>query len=255
MLIDWFTVIAQALNFLILVWLMKKFLYKPIINAIEEREKKIATEIANAVKKKKEAEKESSEFQRKNEEFDQERAKLMAEVRTKAKAEGKRLKDEAKEEADILSTKRKESLKNEIDNLDQAISKRIQKEVLSITKKVLTDLSGISLEERIVTVFIQKLKELSAEAKQDLIKTLKRSATKLILINTAFDLDADKRSAIGEAVNEVFSSETELQFETKADLISGIELSINGQKIAWSIGEHLSTLQENLNELVETKKK
>jgi dTDP-4-amino-4,6-dideoxygalactose transaminase len=46
MLIDWFTIAAQVLNFLILVWLMKRFLYKPIILAIEAREKKIAEELA-----------------------------------------------------------------------------------------------------------------------------------------------------------------------------------------------------------------
>ena len=55
MLIDWFTVGAQALNFLILVWLMKRFLYKPILHAIDEREKRVATELANADKKKAEA--------------------------------------------------------------------------------------------------------------------------------------------------------------------------------------------------------
>ena len=48
MLIDWFTVAAQALNFLILVWLMKRFLYKPILNAIDAREKLIAKELADA---------------------------------------------------------------------------------------------------------------------------------------------------------------------------------------------------------------
>ena len=46
MLIDWFTVAAQALNFLILVWLMKRYLYKPIRHAIDEREKRIAAELA-----------------------------------------------------------------------------------------------------------------------------------------------------------------------------------------------------------------
>ena len=42
MLINWFTVVAQAINFLILVWLLKRFLYKPILHAIDEREKGIA---------------------------------------------------------------------------------------------------------------------------------------------------------------------------------------------------------------------
>jgi len=48
MLIDWFTVGAQIVNFLILVWLLKHFLYKPILDAIDAREKKIAAELADA---------------------------------------------------------------------------------------------------------------------------------------------------------------------------------------------------------------
>ena len=78
MLIDWFTVGAQALNFLILVWLMKRYLYKPIRHAIDEREKRIAAELANADAKKAEAQKEHDEFQHKNAEFDQQRAALLS---------------------------------------------------------------------------------------------------------------------------------------------------------------------------------
>src|ERR1035441_4382574 len=74
MLIDWFTIGAQALNFLILVWLLKHFLYKPILNAIDAREKRIAKELADAAAKKAEAQKEQDEFQKKNEEFDKQRA-------------------------------------------------------------------------------------------------------------------------------------------------------------------------------------
>ena len=55
MLIDWFTVGAQALNFLILVWLMKRFLFKPVLDAIDAREKRIAAAIADADQKKAEA--------------------------------------------------------------------------------------------------------------------------------------------------------------------------------------------------------
>ncbi len=77
MLIDWFTIVAQALNFLILVWLMKRYLYKPILHAIDEREKRIAAELADAAKKKIEAQKESDDYKQKNKEFDEQRAGLL----------------------------------------------------------------------------------------------------------------------------------------------------------------------------------
>ena len=62
MIIDWFTVGAQALNFLILVWLMKRFLYKPILHAIDERERRIAVALADANAKKTAAQKERDDF-------------------------------------------------------------------------------------------------------------------------------------------------------------------------------------------------
>ena len=77
MLIDWFTVAAQILNFLILVWLLKRFLYKPILDAIDAREKRIITELADAAKKQKEAKQERDDFNKKNADFDQQRNELL----------------------------------------------------------------------------------------------------------------------------------------------------------------------------------
>src|SRR5208337_4371811 len=124
MLIDWFTVGAQALNFVILVWLMRRFLYKPILRAIDAREKRIAAELADADAKKAEALKERDEFQHKNEEFDQERAALLSKATEEAKAERQRLLDEARKAADALSAKRQETLRNDAHNLTQAVSRR-----------------------------------------------------------------------------------------------------------------------------------
>src|SRR5450755_2815503 len=100
MLINWFTVGAQALNFLILVGLLKHFLYKPILTAIDAREKRIAGELADAATKKTEAQQERDAFQRKNQEFDQQRAGLLSKATDEANAERARLIDEGRQAAD-----------------------------------------------------------------------------------------------------------------------------------------------------------
>src|SRR5580692_9241078 len=110
MLIDWFTAGAQALNFLVLVWLMKRFLYKPILRAIDAREKLIAAELADAAAKKAEAQKDREEFQHKNEEFDKQRAALLTKATDEAKSERQRFLDEARQAADTASAKRQDSL-------------------------------------------------------------------------------------------------------------------------------------------------
>ena len=77
MLIDWFTVIAQIVNFLILVWLLQRFLYRPILDAIDAREKRIAAALTEAEANKEEAQKERDAFQHQNEEFSRQRASLL----------------------------------------------------------------------------------------------------------------------------------------------------------------------------------
>ena len=254
MLIDWFTVGAQALNFLILVWLMKHFLYKPILNAIDAREKLIATELAAAAAKKAEAQKEHEEFQHKNEEFDQQRAARLSKATDEAKAERQRLLDEARKAADALSAKRQEALKNDAHNLSQAISRRTQQEVFAITRKALTDLATTSLEERVGEVFTRRLREMDGNAKETLGEALK-TAPEPAVVRSAFDLPKDQRAAIQNAVNETFSADIHLRFETKPDLVSGIELTANGQKVAWSIADYLASLEKGVGELLKEQNK
>src|ERR1700733_11055519 len=111
MLIDWFTVGAQVLNFLILVWLLKHFLYKPILNTIDTREKRIATELADANTKRTEAEKERVDFQNKNKAFDEQRSVLLGKATDEANAERARLLDAARKDADTLRVNQATMLK------------------------------------------------------------------------------------------------------------------------------------------------
>ena len=254
MLIDWFTVGAQALNFLILVWLMKRFLYKPILNAIDAREKRIATELAEANAKKAEAQKERDEFKHKNEEFDQQRAALLSKATDEAKAERQRLLDEARKAAAALSSKWQETLRNDEHNLSQAISGRVQQEVFAIARKALTQLAGTSLEERMVDVFVRRLRELK-DVEKDGLKSALKAASSPAIVRSTFDLPAAQRKAIERVAKEVLGVETQVQFETASDLVSGIELTANGHKVAWSIADYLASLEKIVGELLDAQSK
>jgi F-type H+-transporting ATPase subunit b len=254
MLIDWFTGVAQVVNFLILVWLLKRFLYRPILNAIDAREKRIATELADAYAKTAEAIKARDEFQLKNEEFDRKRAALLSKATDEAKAERHRLLDEARQAADALSATRQDTLRNDAHNLNQAISRRTQQEVFAIARKALSDLATTSLEERLGEVFIRRLREMDGKAKAGFAAALKTAAHPA-LVRSAFDLPAEQRAVIQQALNDTFSAEIHVRFETAPDLISGIELTTNGQKVAWSIADYLTFLEKGVDELLKGKDK
>ena len=249
MLIDWFTVGAQIVNFLILVWLLKHFLYKPILDAIDAREKKIAAELANADTKMTEAEKERTDFENKNTAFDQQRSALLGKATDEAKAEHERLIVQAKKDADSLRTSQMDALRNDQIRLGSEITLLAEKEVFAIARKTLAELATVSLEERIGEVFTRRLRELDPKTKELLGAALKNSSQPA-LVRSAFNLPADQRAAIQNALNETFSAVVQIKFEDSQDAICGIELSSNGQKVAWSIANYLTELSEKVSDLV-----
>jgi F-type H+-transporting ATPase subunit b len=251
MLIDWFTVAAQLVNFLILVWLMKRFLFKPITHAIDEREKRIATELANADAKQKNAEKERVEFEHKNKGFDEQRAALMNKVTEEGKAEHGRLFDLARKDADSLRAEQAAALKKDQTRLGGEITRLAAGQVFDIARKTLSDLATVSLEERVGEVFTRRLRTLSATDREALGVALKASSEPA-LVRSAFDLPAEQKTAIQNALNETFSAEIHIQFEAAPSAICGIELTANGQKLAWTIDGYLKSLGEKVAALLNT---
>lgn len=249
MLIDWFTVGAQVLNFVVLVWLMKRFLYQPVLNAIAAREKRIADQIADAAATEKQAMAERKTFEDKNTAFDQQRDSLLEKATASAKAHGQQLADQAQAAAQLLATQRQQALATQAQHLQQLIASRAAQEVFAVARKTLTDLANVSLEERMVKVFTQRLGELSAPAKDKLGAALKQT-TEPARVRSHFDLPADQQATIQNAINVTFSAEVPLRFETAADTICGIELSAGGQKLAWTISEYLRDLEQGVAALL-----
>jgi F-type H+-transporting ATPase subunit b len=252
--INWFTVIAQIINFFVLVWLLRKFLYKPVLKAIDERENKIASELKDAKAKETEAKKEQAEFLEKNEKFDQQKKKLMDNVIAETNEEREKLLEEARNEAAVLRSKLEKSLDAMQENLEHDIAQKTQEEVFAITRKTLKDLASMSLEEQSVNIFINRLKELKNEEKKKLIDAFK-SGSDSIMVQTAFDLPSKQQTEIKSTVNEILGTKTQFQFKTVPKLISGIELTSNGYKLAWSISEYLSSIQKSISETMKAELK
>jgi len=234
--------------------LMKRFLYKPILNAIDAREQRIAKELADAEAKKADAQKEREAFEGKNKEFDRQRDALLSQATEEAKTERQRLFDEVRQAAEVLHAKRQDAMEREQQSLNDEITRRTREEVFAIARKTLTDLAGMSLEERISEVFRRHLRELDGEAKEGFARILKTSSDP-VLVHSAFELPSEQRAAIQQALNETFSAEIQVRFETAPDVISGIELTANGRKVAWSIADYLTSLEKSVNELLKTPSK
>lgn len=252
--IDWFTVAAQAINFLLLVWLMKRFLYKPVLKAIDAREKRIEEQLADARAQKMEAREEKEDFQRKNEIFDQERAELMNSAAEVAKSEKTRLLDEARSSAEALQAKWREGLEKDASRLEEDFQNRVRKDVFFIVRKTLSDLAGEELESKIIDLFLSRLQKMDAEERKSLARITKAPDTS-VQLRTAFPLTDEQRNRIDQEVKKLFSLKEEPKFTVEKDLVAGIELAVSGQKISWTIDDYLLSLRESVEDLMKPGKK
>lgn len=240
--VDWFTVFAQTINFLVLMWLLKRFLYKPILNAIAAREHHIADQLANASRTQAKAEEEQHDFRQKNTAFDKQKAALLSDANKEAEALRTTLLQKAKAEANAVRHKSKVALDEELHQLMQNTTKRIRQEVFVTTKKLLRDLADVSLEERMIALFIKRMRNLSAE---DLATLGASKPSQPVHVSSSFTLPDDAQARITKAINDTLHTD-KIAFNVTPELICGIELSVDGQKLAWSASDYLATHEDNV---------
>jgi F-type H+-transporting ATPase subunit b len=253
MLIDWFTTLAQVVNFLILVWLLQRFLYKPILAAMDAREQRIATQIQDAEKQKKEAEAQSAKFREAHSELEQHREDMLRQAESEAEALRQRLKEEARQEIESVRKKWQEAFRDEQDTFRAKVARGVELEVFLTTRKVLADLAGAELEQQIIEAFVRRLGKLGQEDKKSISVMLFNGEP--AVIRSGFELSSPARESVEAAVVrlEPAGAQANVRYEVAPELLGGIELAAGGRKVSWSIGDYLSSLEQRVQELVAQK--
>ncbi|MDR3716439.1 MAG: hypothetical protein P4L51_26840 [Puia sp.] len=254
--INWFTVIAQMINFFILVWLLKRFLYKPVLKAIDDREKRIAAQLQDAAAKEAAAKQQGDEYRLKQEAFDRDRASLLQKAVDEGNAERRRLMETARKESGDLRAALERSLEQEKENTNREIVRMTQNEVFAIAKKTLEDLASSGLEEQSVRIFIRRLRSLDGTGKQAFLAAF-GAETHSLTVKSAFDLSGSLRQEIETAVRDLLTAPPAIPgtaapafvYETAPQLVSGIELAAGGYKLGWNIEAYLASMEKQLKEI------
>jgi F-type H+-transporting ATPase subunit b len=247
--IDWFTVVAQIINFLILVALLKYFLYDRIINMADERERKIAERFQEAEQIRQQAQQEAKAFQGKRHELEKEHQALIAGAEKEAETRRHELLARARREAEETRSHWHQSIEQEKAFFLQELRRRAGHEVYAVARRALADLADVELEQRIIDTFIERLQGLAEEQRAKIAASMEESGQVTIL--SAFKIPPEKRRDLLEVVQRQFGNSPESQFDTSPDVICGVELKTNGHKIAWSLENYLETLEDNLSDILQ----
>lgn len=250
--IDWFTVVAQIVNFLILLYLLKRFLYGPIVETMDRREQEIANRLQEAEEKRSEAEQQQERYRRQRQELEQERDEKLAAVQDQVEARRSELLEEAHQEVDRKKQDWQAALQREQDAFVRELSQQVGRQAGTIARRALHDLAGVQIERRMADLFVARLKELEPAERTEIAESIQRSGQGIVIRST-YDLPQETEQRIAEALKTQVLGDKDLdaRFETSPELISGIEMQVDGYQVAWTIEGYLAGLEEQIRQLVE----
>ncbi len=244
MLIDWFTVAAQALNFLLLIWLLKRFLYGPIIQAMERREARIESRLQEARQEQEAAKKEAAEYQRLNREFEEGRDESMRQASEDAALHRQKLIDQGRAEASELAKAWKAAVCRDRQMFMTEMKKRIGNEVLQIARKSLDDLTGCDLATLLAERFIARFTALDETQQAHCQAAAEKSG---ILVRSTVALDEAIRHKLETALRRVLGQELALSYDIKEEMSLGIELILGGLKLSWGVDSYFAELEQQID--------
>ena len=247
MLFDSFTTIAQLINFLLLVWLLKRFLYKPVLRAIDAREQRLRDQQQLAQQQQLAAQQQLEKLRKQQSNLEQHKQELFTQAHISAEKKKQQLFEDAHRQIHLQRQQWQKQLSKEQQIIQQEMGKQAQQEIIDTLRQVLTDLADISLEKQLCHMFIKKLTELTTQQRQAFTATM-GIADNHPCISSSFIISVAEQKALRKAVNTTFANNDNLSFTQDESIICGIELTSNNHKISWNIASYVDKLQQQLQQ-------
>ena len=244
--IDWFTVLAQAVNFLILVYLLRRFLYRPVQQAMARREARIQQQLQQAQAREQQAEQEALRLRAQTDALAQHKEQLLQQAVQEVQAQRQVMLEDARQEVQATREAWLLQIERERPEFMRQFRSRAAQATLQVARRLLSDLANADLEQQLIKTFIKQLEEID----HDLLQALSKSAHKAqrIEVMTSFEADADTRDRLKRAVQHhlLEGKEREIEFRHTEQLICGIEVDVDGRRVGWTMAQSLRTLEDEL---------
>lgn len=234
MLIDWFTVAAQAVNFLLLVWLLKRFLFTPIRKAMRERNQRIQQDLDQAENARNQARQKRQELEEERGNLDKERRQILDQAREEARQWREQAMESAK--ADVEEQRRawREALREEQQAFARRLTTGIAETSLTVCRKALQDLADADLETRLAG---KMLAELPANG---------HAPPQKALVRTGFPPGDELKQRLRQGLQKKWPDLKDIAFEHSQDIGFGIECLLDQDKISWNASRYISGLEQRV---------
>jgi F-type H+-transporting ATPase subunit b len=232
--LNWSTFILEMINFLILIWILKRFFYKPVLDVIARRRASIDETLANAQSLHDEAKELQKQYENRLADWDQERREARKTLDDKIQVERQR------QMSALQNTLEEEREKALFVTQRQQEASRLQTEKTALMQgakfatKLLSAASGPEMERRLIDLFLDDFSSLSAEHLSQL-KDAASNSHDHILITSAHPLDSDIRQSLEHALSEPLAVKEPIHYKQDKALLAGIRINVG----AWVLRANL----------------
>jgi F-type H+-transporting ATPase subunit b len=242
--IDWLTVAAQALNFLVLVYLLKRFLYGPIVRAMARREDAVAARLREADARRTDAETEARHHREAREALEAQRARSLARAREEADDLRQTLEKDLRREIDERRERWRAELEREHAVFFRELRRQAAEQFEALARRALADLASAELEAQMAQVLVARLGRLDGDRSAALARA--GAADERLRVRSAFPLPAAVKRSLTAALHEIVGRDVEVTYDTADDVVCGVEIRGGGESVAWSLEGYLDTLARRL---------
>jgi len=248
--IDWFTFGAQLINFVVLIALLKRFLYGPILAAMDKREARIAARLDEAKAKREEAEQQAETYRALQSNLEAQRADRLAAADTDAEKRRQALIQAARDDIRQLEQEWREGLEREQQAFMHDLAERALRETIAVARRALNDLAGADLERRVIEVFLDQLRSLDADdqhALTDAYHAAGGTATLHVAFLEGKACRDDVQSVLGSQIGQI----PDVAVKVDPGMGFGIELRIGDRTVGWNLDRYLTQLTDTVRERLE----
>jgi len=248
--VDWFTVGAQIVNFLVLVVVLKLVLFEPVTRAMERREASIADRLRQAADREAEARAEADAHQAAVRELQTQRAARLEAAEQAAATRRRELTDAAREDVDRLRSGWEAALDRDRRAFLDEVRRRTGEQVVTVSRRVLADLADTDLETRIVRMALRRLAEDDAPVAA-LADAGAGGSDGRVVVRSAFALTPAVRDELTAAVVDRLGVDPgTVAVDVDPGLVCGLEIVVGGWSVGWSVDDYLDAVVEELGSLL-----
>jgi F-type H+-transporting ATPase subunit b len=234
---SWSTFFIQILNFVVLIWILTRFLYQPVTRAIAGRQKEIREELQQADEVKQHSEALSRQYEDRLKDWEREKAQLKA-------AFDKELNDERIQRESQLRA----SLEREREQAEAAArvrereaARRLQREAAQnaaqFCARLLSRVASPELEGMIVDAAIADMQSFSADQRASLSRAL--DGRPEVVVTTRYPLDEARRAALADALTTYLSRAPHPRFEQNDALVAGLRVDLGTMRLEGNLAGEL----------------